>query len=58
MDDPKKEAGELEWLDAVKRIFARRSKDKPPLISQSEVETLLLGLQSQERIPFGQTNES
>jgi len=50
--EPKKEAGELEWLDAVKRIFARRSKETPPLISQSEIETLLLGLQSQERIPL------
>ena len=50
--DNRKEAGEAEWLDAVKRIFAHRSKNIPPLISQSEIETLLLGLQSQERIPL------
>lgn len=47
-----KESGETEWLDAIRRVFVRRSKDIPPLISQSEIETLLLGLHSQERIPL------
>jgi hypothetical protein len=47
------EATEQDWLNAVKRIFDFASKQKPPRISQSEIESLLMGLTGLKTKPFG-----
>jgi hypothetical protein len=49
--EPRKEANEQDWLNSVKQIFDMRSKENPPIISQGEIESLLIGLNGQATAP-------
>jgi hypothetical protein len=42
---------EPEWMQSIRNIFDDARRRTPPQISQSEVETLLIGLTSQTRHP-------
>ena len=44
---------EQDWLDAVKQVFTDAKSRKPPLISRSEVESLVIGLRSLAQSPKG-----
>ena len=47
-----KKTTEQDWLNSVKQVFDYAAQQRPPMISQSEVESLLIGLRGLEKIPL------
>jgi len=50
--EQRRRSTEQDYLNNVKQVFDFASKQHPPMISQSEIESLLIGLTGIERGPF------
>ncbi len=48
-----KESTEQDWLDAVEGVFQYAKRQDPPVISRSEVESLITGLRYFAKSPKG-----